>query len=392
MEWDYGAYEGLTTAEIGESRPGWTLWDDGVPEGERAADVGRRADRVIARARSSRRTRCASPTGTSCGCSRPAGWGCRPSPAASSSCGPVPLRPGLGLDWPAIEAWNVRGWSRLEAAETVRRRGGDVPLGPGHHVGQAVALQVGADRLADVGPDGQQDALALVVAGAVLVGLPEVAGGDGAVDRRDDLGQGDLLGWAGQHVAAADAPLRADQAGPLEGQEDLLEVGLGERGALGDVPDRGGRLGAVQGEREQRPAGVVTPSSKPSQPGDPTGRFVGRGGAWVVGCPFVTDGAAGPATLSPLEAGLSTRSTSRTGRRPSQPDPLLPDWDGASLHRVVPDPARGAARPRAHPLPEWFPEPVAGARQIVLLVLDGLGEEQLRERAALAPVLVGGSR
>ena len=31
--------------------PGWTLWDDGVPEGERAADVGRRADRVIERAR-----------------------------------------------------------------------------------------------------------------------------------------------------------------------------------------------------------------------------------------------------------------------------------------------------------------------------------------------------
>ena len=51
MEWDYGAYEGLTTAEIRELRPGWTLWDDGVPEGERAADVGRRADRVIERAR-----------------------------------------------------------------------------------------------------------------------------------------------------------------------------------------------------------------------------------------------------------------------------------------------------------------------------------------------------
>ncbi len=54
MEWDYGAYEGLTTAEIRELRPGWTLWDEGVPEGERAADVGRRADRVIERARSHR--------------------------------------------------------------------------------------------------------------------------------------------------------------------------------------------------------------------------------------------------------------------------------------------------------------------------------------------------
>ena len=52
MEWDYGAYEGLTTAEIQQSRPGWDLWSDGVPEGETAAEVGRRADRVVERARS----------------------------------------------------------------------------------------------------------------------------------------------------------------------------------------------------------------------------------------------------------------------------------------------------------------------------------------------------
>jgi probable phosphoglycerate mutase len=52
MEWDYGAYEGLTTAEIRDQRPGWNLWEDGVPGGERASDVGRRADRVIERARS----------------------------------------------------------------------------------------------------------------------------------------------------------------------------------------------------------------------------------------------------------------------------------------------------------------------------------------------------
>ncbi len=51
MEWDYGAYEGLTTAQIRAERPGWTLWNDGVPEGERCADVGRRVDRVVERAR-----------------------------------------------------------------------------------------------------------------------------------------------------------------------------------------------------------------------------------------------------------------------------------------------------------------------------------------------------
>ncbi len=51
MEWDYGAYEGLTSAQIRAERPGWALWKDGVPEGERAADVGRRVDRVIEQAR-----------------------------------------------------------------------------------------------------------------------------------------------------------------------------------------------------------------------------------------------------------------------------------------------------------------------------------------------------
>ena len=49
-EYDYGAYEGLTTDEIRKSRPGWYLWQDGVPDGETPDDVGARADRVIARA------------------------------------------------------------------------------------------------------------------------------------------------------------------------------------------------------------------------------------------------------------------------------------------------------------------------------------------------------
>jgi len=48
-EWDYGAYEGRTTPEIREQRPGWSLWTDGVPGGEAAEQVGARADRVIER-------------------------------------------------------------------------------------------------------------------------------------------------------------------------------------------------------------------------------------------------------------------------------------------------------------------------------------------------------
>ncbi len=51
LEWDYGDYEGLTTAEIRERRPGWYLWRDGCPNGETAAQVGARVDRVIAELR-----------------------------------------------------------------------------------------------------------------------------------------------------------------------------------------------------------------------------------------------------------------------------------------------------------------------------------------------------
>jgi broad specificity phosphatase PhoE len=46
-EWDYGEYEGRTTVDIRTERPGWSLWRDGVPGGETAEEVGRRADRVI---------------------------------------------------------------------------------------------------------------------------------------------------------------------------------------------------------------------------------------------------------------------------------------------------------------------------------------------------------
>lgn len=56
-EWDYGGYEGLTTAEIRADRPGWYLWRDGVipgvaeHPGESVSDVGRRADAVLGRVR-----------------------------------------------------------------------------------------------------------------------------------------------------------------------------------------------------------------------------------------------------------------------------------------------------------------------------------------------------
>src|SRR5262249_33714543 len=51
VEWNYGAYEGKTTAEILKERPGWQLFRDGCPRGEGAADGRAPADRVIARDR-----------------------------------------------------------------------------------------------------------------------------------------------------------------------------------------------------------------------------------------------------------------------------------------------------------------------------------------------------
>lgn len=50
-EWDYGDYEGRTTAEIRAERPGWSLWRHGVPGGETIEQVAERAGRVIALAR-----------------------------------------------------------------------------------------------------------------------------------------------------------------------------------------------------------------------------------------------------------------------------------------------------------------------------------------------------
>lgn len=48
VEWDYGSYEGVTSAQINAERPGWDLWRDGCPGGETASAVGARADAALA--------------------------------------------------------------------------------------------------------------------------------------------------------------------------------------------------------------------------------------------------------------------------------------------------------------------------------------------------------
>jgi probable phosphoglycerate mutase len=51
VEWDYGEYEGITTAEIRQYRPDWVLWTDGAPGGESPDQIGARLDAVLDRVR-----------------------------------------------------------------------------------------------------------------------------------------------------------------------------------------------------------------------------------------------------------------------------------------------------------------------------------------------------
>jgi len=65
--------------------------------------------------------------------------------------------------------------------------------------------------------------------------------------------------------------------------------------------------------------------------------------------------------------------------------PVLPDYGGACLSSLVPVLLHGGGA-----APSWLPSPVIGAEQVVLLVVDGLGWEQLQERAESAPTLLSG--
>lgn len=137
------------------------------------------------------------------------------------------------------------------------------PSAPGliDHIGQREARQVLAHVIAHVGPHSEQDALALVVTGPVLVRFAKVSGRDRSVDGGDDLGERDLLGRSSEDVAAAHAALGANESDALQTQKDLLKVGLGETGTFREVAHGRGRTMVVtQGQTQQCAAGVVPTS------------------------------------------------------------------------------------------------------------------------------------
>ena len=68
VEWDYGKYEGLTSAQILQTNPNWDLFRDGAPEGESPAQIGERADRVVQRIRSVPAMYCSFRAGTLSAC------------------------------------------------------------------------------------------------------------------------------------------------------------------------------------------------------------------------------------------------------------------------------------------------------------------------------------
>ncbi|HVC15628.1 MAG TPA: alkaline phosphatase family protein [Acidimicrobiales bacterium] len=75
---------------------------------------------------------------------------------------------------------------------------------------------------------------------------------------------------------------------------------------------------------------------------------------------------------------------------PAPPEPVRPDFGGRCLTEVCPTLLTGVYGARGWVPPAWVPEPLHGARQVVLLVLDGLGARQLAARHGTAPVLAGG--
>src|SRR5215212_6979047 len=69
------------------------------------------------------------------------------------------------------------------------------------------------------------------------------------------------------------------------------------------------------------------------------------------------------------------------------PVPIVPDYAGANVRGIVP--ALLGPAPWSTSMPAWMPTEISHARQVVLLVIDGLGWDQLEQRRHIAPTLAG---
>jgi broad specificity phosphatase PhoE len=108
LEWDYGDYEGLTTDRIHETHPGWMLWRDGCPGGEQPADVGGRADRLLAELGGQQGDVAVFGHGHMLRVLTARWLGLAPAEGAGFALGTATLSVlGWEHDWHAIRAWNL---------------------------------------------------------------------------------------------------------------------------------------------------------------------------------------------------------------------------------------------------------------------------------------------
>ena len=190
---------------------------------------------------------------------------------------------------------------------------------------------------------------------------------------RDDLGQGDLARARGPARSRRPRPrFERTRPGALEGEQDLLEVGLGQPGALGDVAHRGRRLP----RRRAAPATAARgwrsrPGSTPSPP-DRTGSPRRSAGG---GRRRADQAARGPLAWADGRSGRGLPGGPGDGRDP---------WAISRCSRTTAGPASPTScrAARAHGLAAaWLPAAAVDADQVVLLVLDGLGLGAARRTA-----------
>src|SRR4051795_12565571 len=127
----------------------------------------------------------------------------------------------------------------------------------GYEFGKGRVLQGAHDREAHAGPQqlGRAPVAGLGFPRAddrpVRVGGDALDGGDRPLERLDDLGHGDLLGVAGEQVAAARAAPALDQPRLAQAGDEVLQIGQRQPVGLGDLGQRNGRLAVARGELDE---------------------------------------------------------------------------------------------------------------------------------------------